>query len=318
VIRKWVVGVLLWTVSAIAAAQGFGPAATVNGVEISRPKVQAQVDHLVNQRGLGSGGMTQPGEYKKLQQEVVDQLIVQELLWQEAQRREFVVSDEDVDEQLAKMKSGFDSEMAFQFKIKEGGFTEETYREDIREQRSAQRMVSEGIMPTIEISDEEVQEFYDANLDKMTMPEQVRARHILIAFKSDDDDARQAAQEKITTVQAEIETGANFAVLAMERSEGPSATKGGDLGFFGRGQMVPPFEEAAFALQPGEISDVVETQFGFHIIKVEERREGRTVPVEEAAERILPYLTQQKLQTTVEKLIEELRSTAEIENAFAL
>lgn len=316
-IRKPIASVALLAASAVLSAQGFGPAATVNGVEISRTKMQAQVDHLVNQRGLGSGGITQPGTYKKIQQEVMDQLIVQELLWQEAQQREFIVSDEDVDEQLEKMKSGFESEMAFLFKIKEGGFTEETYREDIRQQRSAQRMVSEGILPSIEISDEEVQGFYDANIDKMSMPEQVRARHILIALKSDDEDARRAAQEKIAAVQTEIEAGANFALLAVERSEGPSATQGGDLGFFGRGQMVPAFEEAAFALQPGEVSDVVETQFGFHIIRLEERLDGRTVPVEEAATRIRPYLTQQALQTSVESLIEELRAAAEIENAYA-
>ena len=310
------ISVGLLTASTMLLAQGFGPAATVNDVEISRMKVEAQVNHQVNSRGKGSGGITQPGTYKKIQQEVLDQLIVQELLWQEAQKRDFVVSDADVDAQLDKMKSGFESEMAFSFKIEEGGFTEATYREDIRQQRSAQRMVSEGILPTIEISDEEVQEFYDANIDKMRIPEQVRARHILIGLKPDDEDARKVAEKKIAAVQQELEAGANFALLAVERSEGPSATQGGDLGFFGRGQMVLPFEEAAFALQPGEISDVVETQFGLHIIKVEERRDGRTVPVEEAAERIRPYLTQQELQTTVESLIEELRAAAEIENAF--
>ena len=290
-----------------------GLRATVNGIEISRSKVQAQVDHLVNQRGLGSGGMTQPGEYKKIQQEVVDQLIVQELLWQEAQRRDFVVNDAEVDEQLDKMKSGFDSEMAFLFKIKEGGFTEEAYREEIRQQRSAQLMVAEGILAEIDITDGQIQEFYDANIDKMSMPEEVRARHILIGLNPEDPAARQLALDKITALRAEIEAGANFAVLAMERSDGPSATQGGDLGFFGRGQMVPPFEEAAFSLQPGQVSAVVETQFGFHIIKCEERREAQTVPVEEAAARIRPYLKQQQLQSELEALVTALRENGEVE-----
>jgi len=312
-IRKLTVTLGLLLASAVVFAQGFGPAATVNGIEISRSKVQAQVDHLVNQRGLGSGGMTQPGEYKKIQQEVVDQLIVQELLWQEAQRRDFVADDADVDEQLNKMKGGFDSEMAFLFKIKEGGFTEQTYREEIRQQRSAQLMVAEGILAEIDITDGQIQEFYDANIDKMSMPEEVRARHILIGLNPEDPDARQLALDKITALQAEIEAGANFAVLAMERSDGPSATQGGDLGFFGRGQMVPPFEEAAFSLQPGQVSAVVETQFGFHIIKCEERREARTVPVEEAAVRIRPYLKQQQLQSELEALVTALRENGEVE-----
>ena len=309
-------GIVLLAASTAAHSQGFGPAATVNGVEISRMKVEAQVNHQVNARGMGSGGITQPGTYKNIQQEVMEQLIVQELLWQEAQRRETIVGDTEIDEQLEEMKGGFDTEQAFLFKIKEGGFTESTYRENIRQQRSVQRMVSENISSAIEISDEEVLDFYVANTDRMTIPEQVRARHVLISLKSEDDNARAVAFEKIAAVRKEIENGTSFALVAMERSEGPSANQGGDLGFFGRGDMVPAFEEVAFALQPGEISENVETQYGFHIIKLEERREGRVVPVEEAAERIRPYLTQLKLHNTVEKLVEDLQARADIENSF--
>lgn len=243
--------------------------------------------------------------------------MTQELFWQEAQRRDFIASDADVDKQFGKMKGGFDTEQAFLFKIKEGGFTETSYREEIRQQRSVQRMVSEGIAPTIKISDEEISDFYKANIDRMVIPEQVRARHILVKLELDDDDARKAAREKIVTVQKALQKGENFALLAMEHSEGPSATKGGDLGIFGHGQMVPPFEEAVFALQPGEISDIVETRFGFHIIKLEERQEGRTVPLAETSDQIRDYLKQQQLQATVAKLIEDLRAGAEIENALA-
>jgi peptidyl-prolyl cis-trans isomerase C len=297
-------------------AQMFGPVATVNGVEISRSKLEAQVNHTINQRGMGSGGITQPGTYKTIQEEMLEQLIVQELLWQEAQRRDFVINDEEVEQQLQKMKSGFDNEQAFLFKIKEGGFTEVTFREEIRQQRSAQRMVSEGIAAEISVNDADVETFYNENIDKMSSPEQLRARHILVSPKSDDEEGERMAREKITALQKELDGGASFAVVAMENSEGPSAKGGGDLGFFGRGQMVPAFEEAVFALQPGEVSDVVETRFGYHIIKLEERRDAQTVPVEEAAERIRPYLSQQRVLEAVEKLIEELRSSAEIESTL--
>jgi len=302
--------------TAAVSAQMFGPIATVNGVEISRSKLQAQVDHTINQRGMGSGGITQPGTYKNIQGEVLEQLIVQELLWQEAQRRDFIVSDAEVDEQLEKVKSGFETEQAFLFKIKEGGFTEATYREEIRQQRSARRMVAEGISAGIVVSDEDIENFYDENIDRMSSPEQVRARHILVSPESDDEEGERLAREKITAIQKELQGGASFALVAMERSEGPSANQGGDLGFFGRGQMVPALEEVAFALQPGEISEVVETQFGYHIIKLEERREAQTVPVEEAAERISAYLTQNKRQEAVEDLVDELHAAATIENTL--
>jgi len=109
-------------------AQLIGPAVTINGVPISREKVQAQVNHLIIQRGMSSGGITQPSVYQQIRTEVADQLIVQELLWQEAQRRGFVAEDQLVDARLQEMKSGFDREQDFLFRIEEGGFTEATYR----------------------------------------------------------------------------------------------------------------------------------------------------------------------------------------------
>jgi parvulin-like peptidyl-prolyl isomerase len=315
-IRNFCLATLLLAGSPLMA-QAYGPAVTINDVEISRAKVSAQVDHMINQRGLNSGGITQPAVYEQLQQDVVERLITQELLWQEAQRRDVIASDADVDEQLEKMKSGFDTERAFLFQIEAGGFTEKAYREDIRQQRSVQQMIAGDLAQAVSVSDEEVQEFYDENIEQMTAPEAVRARHILVKLAADDEAAREAAQDRIAAIQKELQDGADFVTLATERSDAPSAPKGGDLGYFGRGQMVPPFEDAAFALQPGEISAVVETQFGFHIIRLEERREAEAVPVAEAAERITAYLSQGKLQSAVEDLVDELHASAEIENALA-
>lgn len=298
-------------------AQEFGPALTINGVEITRAKVRAQVDHMINQRGLNSGGITQPAVYQQLQQEVAERLITQELLWQEAKRRGIIASDADVDEQLEKMKSGFETEQAFGFQIEAGGFTEKTYREDIRQQRSVQQMISGELAREVSVSDAEIETFYEANIGQMAMPEAIRARHILVKPASDDAAALEDARARIAAIQKELQDGADFATLASARSEAPSAPRGGDLDFFGRGQMVPAFEEAAFALQPGEISDVVQTEFGFHIIKLEERRAARTVSVAEASERISAYLTQSKLQSAVESLVDELHANAEIENALS-
>ncbi|MDH4108001.1 MAG: peptidylprolyl isomerase [Gammaproteobacteria bacterium] len=304
---------LLAAASAAGQVDFFGPAATVNGVEISRAKVQAQSDHLVNQRGLGSGGLTQPSEFRKIQDEVVEQLVVQELLWQEAQKRGYVVSDEQIDAEMNRIKGGFQSDLAFQFKIKEGGYTEASFRENIRQQKSVQRMIAADVSPAAEPSDEDVARFYDDNLEQMAIPEQVRARHILVKFDANDAPGREAALARIQSVQAELEAGANFAILATERSEDSSARSGGDLGFFGRGQMVKPFEESAFALQPGEVSGIVETGFGFHVIRVEERIDASTASLEQAGPQIRDFLRQQKLGGAIEALIEQLRADGEVE-----
>lgn len=296
-----------------AAAQLVGPAVIVNGEEISREKVQAQVDHLINERGISYGGITQPTMFKRIQQEVVDSLIVQELLWQEAQRRDFVVEDEYVDERLAELKSGFDTELAFLFKIKAGGFTEETYREDIRQQESVRRMIAEGISPGISVSDEDVEYFYNNNIEMMQRPIEVHARHILIKPASTAMEDHEAARQKAESILAGIRDGADFVELAKTRSQGPSAQRGGDLGYFGAGRMVAPFERAAFALQPGEISEVVQTQFGYHVIRLEDRRGGETVALQEATGQIRSYLGQQALQNAVEMLITKLRDEGDVE-----
>jgi parvulin-like peptidyl-prolyl isomerase len=299
-------------ITGTAWAGSFGPAVTIDGENISREKLQAQVDHLINQRGLNSGGITQPAAYEQIQREVVDQLIVQELLWQEAKRRNFAVEDELVDERLQQLKSGFDSELAFRFKIQAGGFTEETYREDIKQQVSVQRMIAQSIAPHISIGDEEVENFYAANIDQMQQPVEVHARHLLIKPAAGDAAAQAAAKDEIDKLLGEIRAGADFVELAIGRSQAPSAAQGGDLGFFGRGRMVESFERAAFALQPGELSDAVHTRFGYHLIKVEDRRGGETIPVEAVADKIRAYLTQQKLQTEVEALITTLRDAGDV------
>jgi len=305
--------ILLLLVVGTAGAQIFGPALTINGTAISREKVAAQVDHLINQRGMNSGGITQPSTYRRLQQEVVDQLIVQELLWQEAKRRDFVADDAFVDARLAELKEQFDSEREFLFRIEEGGFTEETYREDIRQQTSVRQMIYEGIAPTIEPTAEEIEQFYNDNIELMKIQVEMRARHILVQSATASAEDRAEARAKAEGILAELADGADFVTLATERSDATSAPQGGDLGYFMLGQMVEEFEQAALALEPGEISGIVETQFGYHIIRLEDRRGGESVSLEDATPKIREYLGQQKLEIEVEQLVTRLRDEGELE-----
>ncbi len=312
--RSIAIGGLMLLLGNGALAQSFGPAATVGETEIPRAKVEAQVNHLINSRGLGSGGITQPSAYQEIQEEVIEQLIVQELLWQEAQRRHQIVDESVVDNELAALKAQFDSDLTFQFRIKEGGFTEDTFRENIRQQRSVQQIIADEIMPSIDIDDAEVESFYEKNIDSMHVSEQVRARHILIALSSDADEAARAdALARIEALREELEGGASFAILATQHSEGASGPQGGDLGYFGRGTMVPEFEEVAFSLEPGEVSDVVETEFGLHLIKVEDRIAEGDVPLADAAPQIRDYLGQQALTASLETMIETLRAENDVE-----
>ena len=144
----------------------------------------------------------------------------------------------------------------------------------------------------IKISEKEIQSFYEYNADKYNQPKQVKARHILFKFdQNDSDEVKNDAKKRALTVLEKARKGEDFAGLAKEYSEGPSKSQGGDLGYFGAGQMETPFEEAAFALKKGEISDLVQTRFGYHIILVEDIKEADTTPLEKVREEIVATLT---------------------------
>ncbi|NQT93102.1 MAG: peptidylprolyl isomerase [Lentisphaerae bacterium] len=166
----------------------------------------------------------------------------------------------------------------------------------------------------LEVSDEEIAAFIEENKEKLTVDENVRARHILLTVaKEDDDTAKAEKKAKAEDLRKQLVEGAKFEDLAKEHSDCPSARMGGDLGRFRRGQMVKPFEEVAFTLEPGKISEVVETDFGYHIIEVLERNDEGTLPKEKVAE----MLRNQHRETALKALVEELRQKASIKFASA-
>ena len=143
----------------------------------------------------------------------------------------------------------------------------------------------------IEITEKEIQSFYEYNADEYTQPKQVKARHILFKLdQGDSDEVKDDAKKRALTVLEKARKGEDFAGLAKEYSEGPSKSQGGDLGYFGVGQMETPFEEAAFALKKGEISDLVQTRFGYHIILVEDIKEADSTPLEKVRDEIAATL----------------------------
>ncbi len=160
---------------------------------------------------------------------------------------------------------------------------------------------------TLAVPDADVRAYYDANQAEFTRPEEVRARHILL--KVDESRAADAAQRQLEAVKRRLAGGEDFAALAQQLSEDPgSKERGGDLGFFGRGQMIQAFEEAAFAAQPGQIVGPIQTDFGYHLIRVEERRAGGLAPFEEVQAQILARLRQERAQVAAEATVREIHA----------
>ena len=156
--------------------------------------------------------------------------------------------------------------------------TEPGLKDYFASQFAIQKLLDKDLASKIVVTPEEVKAFYDGNPDVFKTPEMVRASHILVKVdKAASDEEKAKALEKIKAIQKRIKSGEDFAKVAKEVSDSPSKDDGGDLDFFQKGQMVPPFEKAAFSMKPGETSDIVETEVGYHIIRLTDKKEARTV-----------------------------------------
>jgi parvulin-like peptidyl-prolyl isomerase len=166
------------------------------------------------------------------------------------------------------------------------------------------------------VTDQATRDFYEKNKAQMQQPEQRHLRHILVRTQANASPAdKQQARQKADGLRERLEAGEDFAKLAAESSDDPgSKGNGGDLGWIGRGQTVPTFEKAAYALtRPDELSPVVESPFGYHIIQFVERKAPETVPYEQVKDRIALLLKQQQSQQQVAARIRELRDKAKVE-----
>ena len=228
----------------------------------------------------------------------LERRIVELLLLEEAATRELSVSDEVLDERITELMADLPEGETVESFVEAAGFSsQEQMRAMLREDTLLQETV-EALESEIEISDEDLQLAYDENIEAFALPEQVCARHILLDTVEDAE-----------AVLAELEEGGDFAELAVDYSTGPSGPNGGDLSCFGRGQMVPPFEEAAFAAEVDVPVGPVETQFGQHLILVYQKDEGGTASLEEVSVPLTEQLRQEKLN----EKIESLRDVYEVE-----
>ncbi len=179
----------------------------------------------------------------------------------------------------------------------------------------ANEFLKKEVVQKISIPEDELKSYYDNHKEEFKTPEMVKASHILIKVNpSASAEEKKKAKEKAEDILKKIKSGQDFAKLASEFSDDPgSKTKGGDLGFFAKGRMIKPFEDAAFSLKPGEVSGVVETQFGYHIIKVEERKDAGIEGFDTAKEKIRQKLLQDRIKTKVTEFIDSAMKDAKAE-----
>ncbi len=288
--------------------------ARVNGMLVGREEFDAVVESNIYRYEYQSGQTFDEAQRGLLERQVLDGLITRTILEQEGEALAIVISDERLAETLEQFKAQFPSESAYQIALEEQGFTEADFEVELRRQLMIEELIRVEVYETIELDEAETRAFYDGNPQFFERPEQVAARHIIFTTREGQDETeRTARQAELESIRQRIIDGADFSEMAREHSEGPSAAAGGDLGVFGRGQMVGPFEDAAFGLQVGEISEIVETQFGYHLIQVTERIPAQTQRFEDVSAEIEQFLTEEARNRGAQEYVRDLRAAAQVE-----
>ena len=283
----------------------------VDGDKLTYGEAIANVKRMLRSQGAPAdqvemiAGQIAPQAFPNM----AEQFVVTSLLKAEAARRGFKATEADIDEAISNAVSRLPPGMEFADVLERMGMTMAEARKDIAEGLPVNKLV-EDVFKDVEVAEEAIAAFYADNARFFEVPEQIEASHILVTVTNDEQKAE--ARAKIDAIRERLVAGEDFAKLASENSDCPSAKQGGNLGYFGHGQMVPPFEKAAFALSTNEISEVVETSFGFHVIKVTDKKEASKKSLEEVRDDIEKHLRNEKGGELMEKFIAELRARAKI------
>jgi peptidyl-prolyl cis-trans isomerase C len=317
IVRSFALLLLLVALTPFAWAEEAQPptdkAAVVNTTVITQAELDSQM-RIVVDRLRSSGRLPDVAQLDQIRSQVLENLIARELLYQESLKKGIKVSQEEINEQLINLKSQFPNEAEFNQALTRMDLTEASIKEKIQRDLALKKLIEDEIVPKVTVSESEIRAFYDNNPETFKQPERVKASHILIKVDPKADSAQKAeAKKKIDMVQAKLQKGEDFGALAKKYSEGPSAPKGGDLGYFSRGQMVKPFEDAAFGMKPGEVSGMVETRFGYHLIKVTDKTPEGTIPFADVKEKLGEFLKQRKIQEEIQVYVKNLEETAKIE-----
>ena len=287
--------------------------AAVNGTDLSRQDLDREMN-MVKMRLTRQGRPVDAEQLKRYEGQIRDTLINRTLLLQQAQSMDIEADAGLVAKAKDEFRAGFENEQAYQDALAEMGFSEEQLDSQIKDGLTIKALVDKAVIEQVNVTDQQIRTYYDGNPDRFRRPEQVKASHILIQVPEDAaEDKKAEALATIQSLASRIAEGEDFATLAQTYSDCPSKEKGGDLGFFGPEQMVPPFSQAAFALQPGQVSDVVETRFGYHLIRVTERQAPETLAFNDVKDDIATHLRQEQERQKIDDYLKSLTEKADIE-----
>ena len=290
--------------------------AKVDGIEIKQKEVDAYMNSIKSQDT--SGEITSDEEeLNALEADIIDSLIIIKLLEKYAEENNITVTDEEVNEQVKLLMDTYSSEKDFEKYLKEKGIDKRFLEGVLRSQLLSSKIYNKVTADVI-VTEEEVKQYYEDNKNTLFLvPARVKASHILVMFPWKEDNSeetqegREETLEKIKVVEDKLKDGGDFEDLARQYSDdGTSGENGGDLGYISKDQMVEEFDKALFSLDVGEVSEIVETEYGFHIIKATDREEEYIQKFDEVEEYINTYLLNlhkaEKWEDFIFSLIEEV------------
>ncbi len=301
------------TVATDGTVKAVGPIATINGVDISAEEFNVEIGRVI------ASGMP-PGLVTRYKDMLVEKIVDRVLVERAVADQKIEVAETEVDNKLAEMATEFErvsketgQEVNIDTLLAQLHITKDELRKSIKQSIAIERVLTARGLAAPTPAD--ARKFYDENLEVFATPESVEARHILIkvADGADEKTVEEAHKRAMDVYGKASAKKADFKKIATEFSEGPSNEKGGDLGFVPRGQTVPEFEDAMFALKPGEVSKPVRTPFGWHVIQSVKKRDAGTLSFEEVQERIVAQLKNDTTKAALESLLAELRASAKIE-----
>ena len=287
-------------------------AATVNGTVITMEDIEREMS-IVQSRISAKGKRLSDVQVSDMRSKVLENLIDRELLYQESQKKKIKVQEAEVNERLGGLKKRFPDKEQYEKMLSRMKLSEGALNAKVKKEIAIQKFIEEQFVKGIVVPDSEIRAYYDTHTDTFRQPSRVKASHILLKVDTEADKSSRAdVQKKLENIRKRLEKGEDFASLAREFSECPSKDKGGDLGFFKRGQMVKPFEDAAFALNPGEMSDIVKTRFGYHLIKVTDKKPEKNLPYADVKENLGKYLEQMKVRDKVIAYLDKHKEKASV------
>ncbi len=293
---------------------------TVNGVPVMESQVQKYMDlryKAILTRYAAQSPQLAAQQEKEFRGAVIEEFIRRRLLDEQAQAAGLTVTDEELTAELNRqlsLRTPPTTIEQYQKYVTDNGGDFEALKTFLRQSMRCHKATDLKAPGTV-ATEADAKKFYDANPQAFQVPEEVRASHILIQPVKPNPDPNQAkaqAKAKAEELLKKVKEGADFAAVAKENSDCPSKVQGGDLGLFPRGKMVKPFEDAAFALKVGEVSNLVETPFGYHIIKVTEHHDPNQITFVQAKDDLVAQLTARSQQEALNQYIESLRMAAKV------